>query len=231
MKKNVTIIFLTVILGSMLCSCERDGEAGKNVPPEPYFSIDLVKFTDDKYSELILAEHRSTLVTMRGGTPPVVEELIVGKSPYTTKLSNGYWVVDWKWDSRLYYPPSTIMLPYKWETLMHWQQRWDMPDNTQPLNACIADYAGVYRLTIDNLLSVNTDINVNTPEWHELYLVPMVWAQNYLSEKDIREEEEETYYRHIHMQDSLHAIYVQRLIQIIDNGDFDKVYNVYPKGK
>lgn len=233
MKEEVimkTKSFLCLLLMMVFYSCENstpinlddDGDA-----PAPAWSIGLVKFTDDKYSEYIIAEHIIGDVNLRGGSKPaVVEELIVGASPYTIKLPNGYWVVDWKWPT-LFYKPTNVLLPYKWESLTSWNQTWNMPENPLSFNEYIADLGWVSRRTIDTYFSINLDVKRFSSLSNLLYETPrFLW--NYLSEKDIPEQEKENYFGLIHQQDSLHEVYIQRLTEIINNGDFNKVYKKEP---
>lgn len=190
---------------------------------EPENVLLVVKFTDDKYRNYILAENILTPVRMRGSVPPVVEELIVGTIPYSTKLSNGYWIVNWRWGTNFIYPPSNILLPDLWESLTHWNQTWEIPADPLPFNAYIADYGFVRRRIVDSLLSINEDVEKWSDMDYLLYESPGIWEQ-YVCEKDIPAQNKDRYFTIIHQQDSLHAIYVQRLIEITNNGDFKKVY-------
>lgn len=191
---------------------------------EPTVSMMLVKFTDDKYREYILAEHISGPdVQMRGSYPPVVEELIMGKIPYTVKLPNGYWLIDWRWGITFIYRPSNVLLPYKWETLTHWNQKWEMPTNPLSFHEYIESVGYVKRRTLDTYLGINMD---SSRYECRLYLQPYVYSAGYVSEKDILTEERDWYFSTIHFEDSIQAIYTQRLIDVIDSGNFDKVYNI-----
>ena len=225
MKNYINYLVLTALFGLFLCSCENDA-IGNSTPP--HMGMQLIKFTDDQYSEYILAWSNNGVMKMRVGRAPVVEELVIGKNPYSVKLPNGYWVIDWKWGNNLVWPESAL-LPYKWETLTHWGQTWDVSDNILSPNVYRIDYAQVYRRTIDNQLSINQDIDRTTFEGAMLYDLPASWGQKYKREADIPDGAKEWYFEDIRRQDSLHAIYVQRLIRIVENGDFDKVYNVYPQ--
>lgn len=206
-------------------SCEKPDNGDKG-DFEPWMSMQLVKFTDDMYREYILAEHiGDNPVCMRGKTPPVVEELIVGTIPYSVKLPNGYWLIDWRWDSFIY-RPSNILLPYKWETLTHWSQTWDMPENPLAFDEYFEEVGGVTRRTIDTFLGINLNVSRYSEYGDLLYNLP--YGTRFMSDKDIPSAEREHYYECVHQQDSLHEIYTQRLIEIINNGDFEKVYNKLP---
>lgn len=224
--KTKTILLL-LLTGCMFMSCEKPEDAyGNSV--EPWMSMQLVKFTDDKYREYILAEHiGDNPVCMRGKTPPVVEELIVGTIPYSVKLPNGYWLIDWRWDSFIY-RPSNILLPYKWETLTHWSQTWDMPEDPLAFDDYFEEVGGVVRRTIDNFLGINLTISRHSEYGDLLYNCPWLFGRGFMSDKDIPSAEREHYYECVHLQDSLHDLYTRRLIEIINNGDFEKVYNKLP---
>ncbi len=215
--KAKAIILLCVSLLTLV-GCEE------NPGTPPYFGIKVVKFTDDKYRENILAEYITDSVRMRGSQPPVIEELIVGSNPFAVKLPNGYWVVDWRWQGIFIYPSSNVLLPDKWETLSHWNQTWELPVERLPFKKYIADYGIVTRRALDNLLG----INLNVERWSSLdellYESPWVWGCGYQTENDIPDDEKVLYYECVRQQDSLHTIYVQRLIEVINNGDFKKVY-------
>ena len=209
-------------------SCEKPDNGDKG-DFEPWMSMQLVKFTDDMYREYILAEYiGDNPVRMRGKTPPVVEELIVGTIPYSVKLSNGYWLIDWRWGNSFIYRPSNILLPYKWETLTHWSQTWDMPENPLAFDDYFEEVGGVVRRTIDNFLGINLNISRYSEYGEKLYNRPQLFGMGFMSEQDIPSAERENYYECVYQQDSLHEIYTQRLIEIINNGDFEKVYNKLP---
>lgn len=238
--KTRLLIFLMFVYG--LASCEQsqistntENQTNPETPSdqgdvEPWMSMQLVKFTDDKYREYILAEHIGDgPVRMRGKTPPVVEELIVGTIPYSVKLPNGYWLIDWRWGNSFIYRPSNVLLSYKWETLTHWSQTWDMPENPLAFDEYFEEVGGVTRRTIDNFLGINLNISRYSEYGDLLYnRPPLVFGGGFMSDKDIPSAEREHYYECVHQQDSLHEIYTQRLIEIINNGDFEKVYNKLP---
>ena len=104
--KTKNFIWL-LFFGIMLCSCEKQpatnepvgGNGGSGGDDEPEMRMSLVKFTDDAYREYILATAFSDNARMRATSPPVAEELILGTIPYSVKLPNGYWVIDWRWES------------------------------------------------------------------------------------------------------------------------------------
>lgn len=233
--KKLKLLWLP-ICACMLLSCESQKDPININPsstdrttelggPEPSMCMMLVKFTDDNYREYILAEQIGDYpVQMRGTTPPVVEELIVGTIPYEKKLSNGYWLVNWRWGDTFIYKPSNVLLPYKWETLMHWNQTWDMPENPLSFSDCIAELGFVPRRSIDTNLGLNMDVSRYSEYGLMLYDLPYVYAKGYMSEKDIPDEVRDVYFNYIHQQDSLHDVYTDRLIDIINNGSFDNVY-------
>ncbi|MBO7457659.1 MAG: hypothetical protein J6T80_00180 [Paludibacteraceae bacterium] len=231
MKNFIWLLFF----GIMLCSCEKQpatnepvgGNGGSGGDDEPEMRMSLVKFTNDIYREYILATAFSDNARMRATSPPVAEELILGTIPYSVKLPNGYWVIDWRWESgQIVYYWGNVLLPYKWDTFTHWYQTWELPDNPMPFEQYIAESGGVGRRDIDKILGVNLDIQNKTDHrWQQLYCLPRVYALHYVSMQDVPEEEKESYLNTIHEQDSLHTLYVQRLTEIINNGDFDKVYH------
>lgn len=192
--------------------------------PEQEVFLFLVKFTDDKYREQIIAENIYNPVRMRGATPPVVEELIVGTNPWATKLPNGYWIADWKWGNSFIYPSTNVLLPDKWESLTHWTQTWPMPEEIVPFHDYIVEVGSVRRRSIDTLLSINKDVKSGTEEYFFLYGIPVVYGRGYMNKEDIKDFEKDSYFTYVHQQDSLHEIYVQRLMDITTNGDFQKVY-------
>ena len=214
---------------------DSDGSDGSGTTDEsgddnaPWNFMQIVKFTNDEYRNYILAEQIGDFpVMMRGKTPPVVEELIVGSIPYCVKLPNGYWLIDWRWGGVFIYRPSNVLLSDKWETLIHWDQTWVMPENPLAFDAYIVDVGGVFIRTIDTYLGINLEVSRFSAYGDMLYNRPWVFGRNYVSEKDIPINEKEHYYDCIHQQDSLQKIYTQRLIEIINSGNFDKVYNVMP---
>lgn len=224
--KNILVLLLA---GCMFMSCEKPEDRPSGNSVDPWMSMVLVKFTDNKYREYILAEHiGDSPVRMRSTTPPVVEELIVGTIPYSVKLPNGYWLIDWRWGGTFIYRPTNVLLPYKWETLTHWNQTWDMPENPLAFNEYFEDVRGVFRRSIDTFLGINLDVSRYSKYGSMLYDLPWVYGRGFISDKDIPTVEREHYYECVHQQDSLHEIYTQRLIEIINNGDFEKVYNIRP---
>ena len=205
---------------------EEQGEddGSDNGDHEPEIALCLVKFTDDKYRDSIIAVNYGDCAMMRKRSPYVIEELVVGTNPYSVKLPNGYWVVDWRWDGGFIYPPYDVLLPYKWETLTHWDQKWELPDKTLSFNQYMETWGFVLRRVIDAYFSLNQDVMPYSDEENLLYIGSPV-GYHYVSEKDIPSDEKDYYFGMVHAQDSLHPIYVQRLLEIINNGDFDRVYN------
>ena len=108
--------------------------------------------------------------------------------------------------------------------MTHWNQTWPMPEEIIPFHDYIVEVGGVRRRNIDKLLSLNNDVKSGTEEYFFLYSVPMVFERGYRTKDDILDFEKESYFTYVYQQDSLHAIYVQRLKDIIANGDFEKVY-------
>ena len=227
-----TKFLLFSILVVLFAACEKPNTPDNNpvdndsIPgggaSEPELGLTLVKFTDVKYREQILAIDFGTYACLRGSEPSVAEELIVGTIPYDTQLPNGYWVINWRWSSSFIYPSYNVLLPDKWQSFTHWKQTWDMPGIVMPFNQYIEDYCAVKRRSIDKHLSLNQD--VKPLEEYILYAIPSVWWQ-YSSLNDIPDEDKDRYFNEIHQQDSLHAIYVQRLTEIINDGDFENVKN------
>ena len=235
MYSRVYIISVLVAVLLVLSSCEHDDAGPIEVS---YRSLRLVKFTDDRYSENILAEryrNQDLLALPGNGKSWVLEELLVGQSPYTVQLSNGYWIIDWKWSRGLALSESSFILPYKWETLTSWGQKWEMAGSLLPVQENIISSGDVYRRTIDNYFSINKDMDIRLGEGEGFmlyiaeYMQPMEGYTRLVEQTNSSESAKEKYYNAIHVEDSLHAIYVQRLIEIVENGDFDKVYNVYPE--
>ena len=191
---------------------------------EPESYLFLVKFKDDKYREQIIAEKIYNPVRMRGTTPPVVEELIVETIPWVDKLPNGYWIANWRWGYSLLYPSTNVLLPDKWESMTHWTQTWPMPEEIVPFHDYIEEVGSVRRRDIDTLLTVNTNVKSGTEEYFFLYGIPVVYGRRYTTKEDILDFEKDSYFTYVHQQDSLHEIYVQRLMDITTNGNFKKVY-------
>lgn len=188
---------------------------------EPEMCLMLVKFTDDKYREHIIATKiTSKTACMRSFRPPVVEELIVGSIPFADKLPNEYWITNWRWSVNFIYPPYDVLLPDKWVDMTHWAgQTWDVPENSPLYEEYIASRKYIRRRTIDDFLSI--EITDKTEEaW--LYGQPP-YQEQYVYDKDIPEQTRTSYYDMIHMEDSLHLIYVQKLMDIVQKGDFEKL--------
>lgn len=230
-------IFTSLCIASMILfnSCDPNSNEqfenldnqGDHGDSEPESVLLLVKFTNDDYREQIIAEKIADLpITMRGSKPPVVEELIVGTIPYTDKLPNGYWIVNWRWGDYFIYQPSNILLPDKWERLEHWNQTWEVPKSSIPFKEYIEDFGFIRRRKIDAYLSINTDIQRDSELAISLYSRSWIIEQ-YVSEKNIPDNVKEHYFSTVYQQDSLHALYVQRLTEITDNGDFEKLYKTY----
>lgn len=233
MKNYLFILGILIAIMIMIVGCDKKNDVpspesnqemilNDNGDPESFLL--LVKFTDDKYREQIIAEHISDPVRMRGTTPPVIEELIVGTIPWAEKLSNGYWIADWRWGNSFIYPSTNVLLPDKWESLTHWTQTWPMPEKIIPFHDYIVEVGSARRRNIDKLLSLNNDVKSGTEEYFFLYSDPMVFGRGYMTKDDIEDFEKESYFTYVYQQDSLHAIYVQRLKDIITNDDFEKVY-------
>ena len=223
MKYHLFIFLISAPLLFISCEKQYNGNNSDEGDREPEAAIMLVKFTDDSYREYILAEKiGESSVHMRGTTPPVIEELIVGTIPYDIKMPNGFWAVNWRWGISFIYPPSNVLLPDKWETLTHWSQTWEMPEKKPVFKDYIEEVGIIPRKTIDTYLGINLDVSVYSPEGWFLYDYP--WNSSYTTEDEIPDTERALYYTKIHQQDSLHQIYVQRLTDIINSGDFDNVY-------
>ena len=232
MKNYLFILSILIANAIMIVGCDNNpSEVTPNGnstdvltgEPDPEAFLFLVKFTDDKYREQIIAENIYNPVRMRGEIPPVVEELIVGTNPWANKLPNGYWIADWRWGNSFIYPSTNVLLSDKWESLTHWNQTWPMPEEIIPFHDYIVEVGGVNRRNIDTLLRVNTDVKRGSELDYMLYQV-IGGVGNFKKDIDIPEDLKKEYYSIIRQQDSLHQIYVQRLIDITTNGDFEKVY-------
>lgn len=229
------LLKLCILIATLLVfvDCKKNGD---DIVPEentstcgdrdPEAWLTLVKFTNDKYRDQIIAYKGTDSATMnwRCTYPPLIEELIVGTSPFTHQLPNGYWIMTWRWEDVYIYPTRNILLPYKWESFTHWSQKWPMPEDIVSFKDFIVEVGGVDRRTIDEHLSQNTNVKSGTEEYFFLYDYPVVHSRNYIREDDISTDEKEWYFTYVHQQDSLHEIYVQRLIDITNKGDFEKVY-------
>lgn len=195
-------------------------KGGANEPDSPF---ELVKFTDDKYREYILAANQVTYACLLTSKPNVAEELIVGTIPCDIKLPNGYWVINWRWCPVMLWSDICVLLPYKWETLKHWNQTWNLPDTIMPFHQYIEDVGFTSRRVIDEYLSLNQDVK---PFSHEESILYKYYGGWYDSMNEIsNDEDKDEYLKYIYLQDSLHIVYAQRLAEIINKGDFEKVIN------
>ena len=228
--RNMLLLFVMVLLGS---GCEKteqislngngDTDLNGNGDTDPRMCIELVKFTDNKYRECILGEQIPGMIRLPQHLgKPVALDMLIGSQPFTIELPNGYWVKDWKWPVELLKRSTTAVLPYKWETLTSWSQTWDMPDTIWGYDQCIADYRYIKREDIDKYLSLNTDVKRDSFLYTTLYLLPLSFDRCD-SVKELPEEGKELYYKCIHEQDSLHTIYVQRLIDVTNKGGFEQI--------
>lgn len=216
-------IFLFASIAILCVACEKSDQIVNGGDHFPRMNIELVKFTDNKYRECIMGEQVPGLVRLPQHLgKPVAVDLLIGSQPYMVELPNGYWVKNWKWPVGLLNRSTTILLPYKWETITNWSQTWDIPDTILEYDQYIADFREIKRVDIDKFLALNTDVNRNSALYGILYLLPKCFDR-YNSIEDIPEEEKDSYYMCIQEQDSLHAIYVQRLTDIINNGGFDEL--------
>jgi hypothetical protein len=153
----------------------------------------------------------------------VSQDFFIGKSPYI-ELSDGYYLVDWKWGNFIY-KPFNVLLDVLWSEVQDRQQLWDM--ETPIISSDFIDKWGTTnRSEIDRYLQIEPAANdtlygVSTDHLRSDFL------GRYHSLSDVPEGIKEDYIHEVERQDSLQRVYAERLTQVIKEGGLKKVAYIY----
>lgn len=246
--KHIAFIILSVIpLMLISCNSQTSEIPVNDFIDRPVMGLQLVKFKSPEYVKYVAAE--SVTVewdTIKGypsdklvgkksaykirGAGGTCQELFLGQSPYIELIDN-YYLVDWKWGYFIYHP-SNVLLDVVWTDVNDRQELWDL-ETSIVSSDFIEEWGAVNRNNIDSYLQItpapnDKHINVSTdhisPPWYG-YFHTLTEVQESLTKEESFSVDD--YMNEVKRQDSLQLVYVERLKQIIQNGEMEKIANVY----
>ena len=247
MKTNV-ISLMIGILALVLSSCENKEDPNNYIPLRYDMFVDIINVSNPELLQYVVAEEVPILsdttyskyghmilrgdsseykICMAGG---VYEELFLGTNPYI-HLTDDYYLVDWKWGNFLY-EPSNVLLDVKWEDVMSRQQVWSIET---PLIAsrfpCQLKY--LKRETIDKFLgiepssTIDTDLNLSIDYAEPWFIWKFNTQEEFLdgvkAQGPLKYATIESYQAEVARQDSLQKVYVERLKQVIKEGQLQNL--------
>ncbi|MBR0310594.1 MAG: hypothetical protein IJQ97_06890 [Paludibacteraceae bacterium] len=232
--KNINCTILSVLCIFLFNACSQSGVDNHIT------GMSLVKFKNQDYLNYVVAEdipidlsanpekndengYSNKRAYKIRSIEGVSQDFFIGKSPYI-ELSDGYYLVDWKWGNFIY-KPFNVLLDVLWSEVQDRQQLWDM--ETPIISSDFIDKWGTTnRSEIDRYLQIEPAANdtlygVSTDHLRSDFL------GRYHSLSDVPEGIKENYIREKERQDSLQCIYVERLKLIIQKGALNKVAYIY----
>lgn len=255
MKKS----WLYIIVVLLFLSCRYD----KKTEPDPYSYTDLpevnlaiLKFPDSVYLDKVVAcQHRYSINKYVNNDSTSLflyqtslwEELISfahqkmaleGSSPYIP-LTDGYYLIDWKWME--FYPLcshltfNTYEDEFLWVMKTHraysfftdkaWKDLTNIAD-TFDISQCSANLEGVQVMSVPfrklDLLYNENKHNAGRIFYTDEYSI--YWVRRQYDKYDKTESGEgSSYLALIHQYDSMQSVNQQRLIEIINNGEIEKI--------
>jgi hypothetical protein len=233
MKNNFVRLFLLALLSVFVAACDKkndlqekvnptENEGGGGLSTAPERCLEIVRFVNDEYRNCIIAEtfdYKTARMRGSGNRPPLVEEFIIGSNPFSVQLPNGYWVIDWRWDTFFIYPPTNVLIKSPWEDLHGWYDTFDLASYPHlfTFSDYIEDFGFIRRRDLD---SINNRIVKDKQEAQILYDSEFAWSfgsRNCKYLTDLPMEDRESYLDFVKQQDSIHAYYVESLKEIVLN--------------
>lgn len=173
-----------------------------------------------------------------GGT---CQEFFLGTSPYI-ELTDNFYLVDWKWGNFIY-SPTNVLLDVKWKDVNNRLELWDLRTDliSDKADKFLKVWAITSRKKIDIHLRITpTPVDSTLPDYGSRknispdYLIPwFAWEFNTISQLQNQHKKYkkdslinryfEDYCREVERQDSLQTVYVERLKQIIQTGELEKI--------
>lgn len=207
--KYKNILFL-IVAALWFVACENQNEHNDRIIDPPsyrwYMYISFVKFSDPEYLNYVVVDRDDFgdyehMCNIRS-TGRTYEQFYIGSSPYIP-LTDGYYIVDWKWGDFIY-PPTNFLIDIKWPEVKSRSQEWEYPSiyiTSKFLKTC----ACITYRTIDTYLQIESPNN-------EDYFMPY-WMEG--AHTAMPDSLLERITENVRYQDSLQSIYAERLIQII----------------
>lgn len=233
--KNINCTILLVLCLFLFNSCNQ------NAVDRHIMGMSLVKFKSQEYLNYVVAEEvpidMSSNPDMNSDHCPdkraykirsvegVSQDFFIGKTPYI-ELSDGYYLVDWKWGNFIY-KPFNLLLDVLWSDVQDRQQLWGV-ETPIASEDFIDKWGDTNRSEIDLYLQIVPAANDNSYGVSTDHLRP-VFLGRYHSLSDVPEGIREDYIHEVERQDSLQHIYVERLKYIIQKGALKKVAYIYNK--
>ena len=235
MKTNV--IILSALMLSFV-SCETNSNSYHPRVPEMYMNI--VKISSPENLQYVVAEKypvsrdsNAYKIRNNGG---VFGELYLGTNPYI-ELADDYYCIDWKWGNFIYIPTTTFLIDVKWENVTDRQQYWPLEtpviaDNFTPQSGYIS------RQQIDNYLGtkcsslMDTDLNLSIDYAEPWFIRKFNTQEEFLEGVEAQQPQKyatvESYQAEVNRQDSLQGVYVERLKQVIKDGQLQRLLKDWP---
>lgn len=192
-------------------------------PEEPLvkMGIHVVKFESPEYLDYVIAgrcDYKDSLFSILG-CGFTAQDLYIGSSPYIA-LSDDYYAIDWKWGSFIY--GAYYLLNIKWEDVKDRHLQWT-GDKVVLSSGFIKEMHGGTYEEIDQFLNI-----APPPVMDESSYYPREYLRPGLSNLPLSSFADSTQQRIIvetKYQDSIHAIYVERISRIIEEGRMKELKN------
>lgn len=241
-KINNAILLVSILF--ILVSCN----SSKSETPDLHImGIQLVRFKSPEYIKYVVAEKVSVEFDTIKGYPSdmlvgtksaykirnmggVCQELFLGQYPYI-ELADGYYLVDWKWGDFIY-KPSNVLIGIAWQDVQDRHEIWNLQTSVVSSDFII-DWGSTTRLKIDKYLQQTPSPKEDGYSVSSDHIRPY-WYGTYHSLTEIQDDlSHDTYYSvdkymsEVARQDSLQNVYIERLKQIIQDGNLKIVANIY----
>ena len=202
---------IVACLAVLLQACDQNTPAAD---PQPAGGglLRIIKFKSPEYADFVVVEK-----TFNGDSchirqvHNIIIEVAIGSSPYIA-LPDDYYAVDWKW-GQLIYPPTNFLIDVKWNEVTDSHQKWEYP--SKYITSDIFKVWGytAYK-TIDSFLNIEVanPYDYTRPDWVDEKL-----PFHHYSDLP------KAYKAEVRREDSLQNVYVERLSQIINEGNMKKV--------
>lgn len=248
MKKNMILIISAICLLS--CNSVNNGP---QVPlTSQWGSFELVKFSDPTYIQYVFTDiaFDSQPYKLRVSQNCCME-LFLGKNPYI-ELTDGYYIVDWKWGQVIYPTYNSFFLNYRWEDVKSVYQVWDRSTEIISNIDAITSLGYYRRQDIDKFLGIELSKDTSllplenyvgsknyvrpwwvserlAEQWKYLDDIPDTIYQAHYEYLPDRSDSvffpaytKVDYLKEVAFQDSLQMQYAEKLIKIIKAGNLEK---------